>query len=328
MTLLLPDRIAWDFWFSPKRTDRPYRMFHLDAPRALPDPEDRHWIATIGHAESDDLQTWRRIGTALDRGEPGAWDDRAIWTGCAIEHDGVHYLFYTALSSTDASPIQRVGVATSHDLKTWQRHPANPILTADPRWYETAATHPNGDETWRDPWVYWDDSHSEWRLLICARANSGPFDERGVVGLARSRDLITWEVLPPLTEPGEFAQLEVPHLACIADRWYLVFCTPDHSAQRLARTGPTGKWFGTHYLVADSPDGPFRLLDDMPLCGDQLGSYYAGRIETGLGPEPLFFAWRRLADDGSFVGGVSNPVVVQVGDNGALSIDSGRLWPS
>ncbi len=318
--------LLWDFWFAPKQADEPFHLYHLQAPRSLPDPHQRHFIAEIGHAISDDLVNWRRVGTAIQRGEPGSWDDRAIWTGCTIFHDGLYFLFYTALSSTDSGRAQRIGVATSVDQIEWSKHEANPLLTADPRWYETVDVNPQADEAFRDPFVYVDPGKGCWFMLFCARGRSGPSDERGVIGLATSTDLFTWEALPPIHDMGEFGQLEVPQLVQIGERWYLVFCTGQHSRRRLLRTGERGEWFGTHYLIADSPYGPFLLAGDDPLVGDKPGSYYAGRIETGLGDRPLFFAWRQYDDDGNFVGGLSNPASVVVDDDGRLKVDVRELW--
>lgn len=324
-----PEHLLWDFWFAPKRPGEPYTLFHLEAPATLPDPEGRHVVAEIGQAVSDDLVRWRRTGTVLGQGQPGSWDDRAIWTGCCVRHGETAYLFYTALSTTDLGPglVQRIGVATSTDLRSWRRHPGNPILTADPRWYETAADHPRGDEACRDPFVLWDAARGEWLMVYCARAKDGPLDARGTVGAARSSDLLTWEPLPPLDVPREFGQLEVPQIVPLAGRWYLVFCTFDHAATRLAQTGSRGAWAGTHYFVADALRGPYRLLEDGPLDADPRVVWYAGRIETELTSEPLFFAWQREDGEGRFVGGLSGPAPVRVEPDGRLRVEMADLWP-
>jgi beta-fructofuranosidase len=239
-----------------------------------------------------------------------------------IEHGSTFYFFYTALSNAESpSAVQRIGLATSTDLRTWTRHTGNPIVTADPRWYEQTDQHPRGDVACRDPFVIWDDARNEWLMVYCARANSGESDARGVVGAARSRDLLHWEALPPLETPREFGQLEVPQLVSLESRWYLVFCTFDHSAARLARTGPSGHWCGAGYLVADDLHGAYRLIDDHPLDREPHAVWYAGRIETGLTGAPLFFAWLREDADGQFGGTLSNPALVSIAPDGHLSID-------
>jgi beta-fructofuranosidase len=325
--LYLPaECIVWDFWFAPTEVGEPYRIFHLEAPRSLVDPEDRHLIARVGSAASTDLKTWERVGPAFGVGEPGAWDDRAIWTGSIMRHEGRYLFFYTALSTADRGRVQRIGLAASDDLVKWERHPANPILAADPRWYETAAVNPDGDEAWRDPFVIWNAEASEWLMLLCARANEGPEDERGVVGRARSTDLVHWEALPPTVGHGEFGQLEVPQIFQLEGRWYLIFCTGQHSAKRLARTGPSGNWYGTHYLVADQLTGPYRMLTDGPLVGDPAHDYYAGRVEINVTGQPFFMGFRRFDRDGKFVGGLSNPAAVNVFPDGTLQVDLDALW--
>jgi hypothetical protein len=73
---------------------------------------------------------------ALRPGPPGAWDDLATWTGSVIEHDGRWHMLYTGISRAERGLIQRIGLAVSDDLTAWRKHPANPVLQADGRWYE------------------------------------------------------------------------------------------------------------------------------------------------------------------------------------------------
>ena len=89
MVHFLPDRLLWDFWLAPRRPGEPYHLFYLQAPRDLPDPELRHWIASVGHAVSPDLVHWEERPTALTPGPPGRLDDRALWTGSIVERGGV-----------------------------------------------------------------------------------------------------------------------------------------------------------------------------------------------------------------------------------------------
>ena len=48
-----------------------------------------------GHATADDLIGWTEVGTVLEPGLPGEWDDIAPWTGSVLEHDGRWWMFYT-----------------------------------------------------------------------------------------------------------------------------------------------------------------------------------------------------------------------------------------
>ena len=64
--LRLDDSWVWDFWTADD--GELYHLFFLHAPRALGNPDDRHYNASIGHAVSTDLHTWRRLDDALTRG--------------------------------------------------------------------------------------------------------------------------------------------------------------------------------------------------------------------------------------------------------------------
>src|SRR3954452_16296261 len=175
MTLRLRDHWLWDFWFATDGDD--VHVFYLQAPRSLGDPELRHHHATIGHAVSADLRTWRTLPDALGPGAPGAFDDLATWTGSVLRHDGRWHLFYTGVSRAEDGRVQRVGRASSGDLARWERH--GPVLEADPRWYEKLADG-EGEEHWRDPWVVRDDETGRFHMLLTARAHHGPLDARGV----------------------------------------------------------------------------------------------------------------------------------------------------
>jgi hydroxyacid-oxoacid transhydrogenase len=170
--------------------------------------------------------------------------------------------------------------------------------------------------------------HSGYLMLYTATGHDREHEAAGVIGAARSTNLIDWEAIPPITEPAEHRDLEVPQPLRIADRWYLLYCTRWHSEARLARTGPSGQWFGTHYLVSDHLAGPYRLTRDEPLLGDEPGTYYAGRVVEGPDGGPVFLAWRQWGADGSFAGALSNPARLHVDADGHLRIDSRGLWPS
>ena len=321
MTLRLPDQWVWDFWVAQDGPD--YHLFYLQAPRALGNPDLRHRNASIGHAVSQDLRTWQVLPHALSASPAGndAWDDYATWTGSVIGHDGVWYLFYTGCRRSEQGLIQRIGLATSTDLLHWEKHPANPILNADPRWYELLDRRWWGNQAWRDPWIFQHPDAGDFHALITARANYGPADERGVIGHARSVDLVHWEVLPPLTEPGDFGQLEVPQLTQIGRRYYLLFSTvaSTTSARRIRRLGRIAV-SGTHYLVADQPLGPFRYLTDEFLVGNPVARFYAGKLIKGPDGEWQYLAWIESTPAGSFAGEIGDPRPVLVDSAGRLSL--------
>jgi beta-fructofuranosidase len=315
MTLRHPDRWVWDFWVAIDGAD--VHLFHLQAPRALGDPELRHRNATVGHAVSRDLRTWTELPTALEAGPPGAFDDLATWTGSVIRHAGRWHMFTSGISRAEDGAVQRIGRATSDDLVRWERQAT--LVEADARWYETLGPDVV-EEHWRDPWVFRDPATGRFHMLVCARANTGPPDGRGVIGHAWSADLDTWEVGPPLSMPGELRQLEVPQLLRLGGAWRVLFCATehDHSAARRARPGVVVEG-GTHELTGPSPLGPFALRRDAFLLGDPAGRWYAGRVVEHHGA-PWLLAWRRHDEHGRFVGEIGDPMPLEVGPDGALAL--------
>ena len=323
MTLRLDDRWVWDFWVAREGPD--YHVFYLQAPHELVEQELRHWNASVGHAASDDLRNWRVLPDALHPGPEGAWDDGAIWTGSILERDGTWHMLYTGINARERQEeaiIQRIGLATSTDLIRWEKHPQNPLIEADPRFYSQRDPSPlESERMWRDPWVFQHPRTGKYHALITARTIEGPADGRGVIGHARSSDLVRWETLPPLTEPGHFYALEVPQLVELGGRYYLLFSTwaEAHSAARREETRlePVG---GTHYLIADDPLGPFRFSTHDFLMGDPVGSLYSGKLVEGPDGRPYFLAWRNFTPDGAFVGELADPFQVAVDGEGNLSV--------
>lgn len=322
MSLALADRWVWDFWFAQDGDD--VHVFYLQAPRSLGDPDLRHHHATIGHAVSQDLRSWHVLPTALGPGPGEAFDDLATWTGSVLRAQGEWHMFYTGVSRAEDGRVQRIGHASSADLTTWTKH--GMVLEADGRWYEKLDDQ-TPEEAWRDPWVWWDEGTQEFHMLVTARGNHGPRDERGVIGHASSPDLETWSAGPPLSEPGEFYHLEVPQLVHIGGAWRVLFCATqrEHSARRLARAGVVAEG-GTHYLTSTNRFGPYALERDDFLVGDERARHYAGRLLEHRG-EWLFFAWENEDDHGRFIGHLSDPMPVHVGPDGELQVlaSPGRL---
>jgi sucrose-6-phosphate hydrolase SacC (GH32 family) len=199
--LRLPGDWMWDFWLADDGSR--HHLFFLFATRALQEEQRRHHRAAIGHAVSDDLRTWARVNNAVAASDPPAFDDLATWTGSVVRGpDERWWLFYTGATWVDDQIRQTIGAATSPDLNVWQKDPSSPLVTADDRWYERLGDGIWPEEAWRDPWALADPHGHGWHMLITARANHGPAENRGVIGHARSPDLQWWEVwgCPGLTD--------------------------------------------------------------------------------------------------------------------------------
>jgi beta-fructofuranosidase len=312
--LRLPDAWLWDFWLADDG-DR-YHLFFLFASRALQDERRRHRRAGIGHAVSDDLRTWVQVGDALAAADPPAFDDLATWTGSIVRgHDDRWWLLYTGVTPVDQRLRQTIGAATSTDLAVWHKQSTAPMLTADERWYERLGAGNWHEEAWRDPWVFADPGGDGWHMLITARANHGPDDDRGVIGHAHSPDLRRWEVGPPLSRPGSgFGHVECPQVAAVDGRLVLLFSCLDlqFSAARRA-TGAAG---GIFYVPTDSPTGPFDIAAARPLTND---AFYCGRLIHDRSGQPFLLAFRYYDQDRRFLGELSDPMPVGW-ENGGLKV--------
>jgi beta-fructofuranosidase len=307
--LTVPDKWIWDFWLAD--TDTEYHLFYLQAPREV-EADQRHWNTSVGHAVSADLTRWQVVDDVLMPSAEPAFDDYATWTGSVVSgDDGRWHMFYTGLSLADGGKVQRIGVATSRDLYSWTKQGARAVVTSDDRWYEQFAAT-GRSEAWRDPWVFRDPAGDGWHMLITAAAATGAADDRGVVGHARSQDLISWEVQPPLSQPGSgFSQLEVLQLVVVDGDPVLLFnCLgPELSPARLAGGGV---WA----LRPDSLLGPYDVAQATRLTDESL---YVGKLVQDRDGQWVLLAFVNQDDDGEFVGSISDPMPV------ALSAGSGAL---
>lgn len=323
MALRLPDKWVWDFWLA-EHGDR-HHVFYLQAPRSLGDSNLRHHHASIGHAVSSDLTRWSVLPDALQPGPPGSWDDLATWTGSVLAHDGRWYMLYTGINRSERGLIQRIGLATSDDLSHWQKHGDNPVLEADPRWYELLEPSRWRDQSWRDPWLFVDPGDGSIGCLLTARSRHGAPDGAGVIGRARTRDFVHWDVLPPVTTPGEFAQVECPQLISCEGRSLILFSCleEDHAPARVLRLGRRCQT-GTYLYAAPElwgrytpSQGPIARPDGAE------GPLYAGKIVATDAREWSFIAFRG-AGDRAFVGELTDPLPLALEPNGDLRVLGAR----
>ena len=204
----------------------------------------------LDHAVSKDLLHWQRLPTALFPGKPGEPDDDGIG-GCSIVYrDGKYHMFYAGTNP------QVTYHADSRDLIEWRKdNPLKPVIVPDPRWYvahDEAVEDPYNERGWRDPFLFVDDKQGRYVMTVTARRNQGPWRERGCVAWVVSRDLVNWEVQPPLYAPSIGMNLEVTELFEMDGRYFLIFCH--------------GETNTTRYRVADQLEGPYRCpVDDVLL---------------------------------------------------------------
>jgi beta-fructofuranosidase len=137
-------------------------------------------------------------------------------------------------------------------------------------------------------------------MLITARAGHGPAHSRGVIGHARSTDLLSWTVRPPLTAPATFGHLEVPQVTLIDGHPCLLFCT--YSLAPTHGKSPSRIWT----IPGESLTGPWDITAAHPFHDPHL---YAPRLVTDIdGTTALIGFTDRV--DGAFVGELTDPIPV------------------
>jgi beta-fructofuranosidase len=308
--LRLHDTWIWDSWIADDG-DR-YHLFFLRAPRSLGDPGLRHTAATIGHATSRDLVDWEVHADAL-LPDARRWDDVALWTGSVLRgDDGVWRMYYTGLSSTPGHGVkdQRLGLAESDDLSTWRRGGERPLVDPDPRWYGTLDDDRTLSETWRDPFVYADPDGDGWHMLITARAKDAPRLPDGVLAHARSPDMVSWELGPPVTEPAGFGQIEVPQVRLVDGQHVLVFtCHPEEqSREQVAACGPHSTW----YVLGESVHGPWDIAAARPFTAEP--KLFAAPLVQQRDGTWAFVGFRNQEPEGILSFDIIDPIPVTLQD--------------
>ena len=257
-----------------------YHLFHL----VLPNHD------FIAHAVSNNCLSWRRVENALFLGDPGSWDDSMLWTihvSPDPHRSGGWRMFYTGLSRRDHGRIQRLGMARSDDLYSWEKssvswrdrrsslpyelpgRPPQPPFDYDPescfplspdgRYYESEIDEGRNWISWRDPFFYSEDNRG-W-LLAAGRVNDGPIVRRGCVAVMEETSPDQFEARPPLHHPGLYDDVEVPNLFKIDGEYYLIGSMREDAKIRYWHTSKIGN--------------PWRSYADNVLLAT---GNYAGRI--------------------------------------------------
>jgi hypothetical protein len=170
-----------------------------------------------------------------------------IWAPDIIEVDGVYHMFYTG---SDAQNNQAIGLASSSDLRHWDKYPNNPLVSPG-AWSDRAVGR---DVAGRDGMVYADQERGRYLMYYTATLADG----RACIALAQSPDLYTWEDLGPtyIEDDRSYNRCESPYLVRHNDSYYLFYS---------AKGGPKSKGFPAsdfahfdiEYLVAATPTGPW-----------------------------------------------------------------------
>ena len=201
------------------------------------EPSDALDEDNFAHATSPALlqRPWTKEPFALTVAPEAPWKEEHLWAPHVVEHDGTYYMFYCA---GDADHTKyKIHLATSKELKTWTRHPKNPMIV-------------DGFDG-RDPFVM----PLERGWIMYYTATSEPGGGNHVVKYATSGDLITWQKRGTVfTDPstGKYGgPTESPFVVRRGDKFYL-FIGP--------RDGDKDVFDGTDVFVSAEPTH-FRVED-------------------------------------------------------------------
>jgi beta-fructofuranosidase len=187
-----------------------YHLFHLIIP-------NHDYIA---HAISHDGISWKRVKNALFVGDPGSWDDDMLWTMHTVKVNGHYHQYYTGLRLRDRGITQKIGLASSSDLYTWEKQNTGifPLSSRGP-FYEDVENMPRKWLSFRDPFFYEENGRSF--LLVCARAAHGPFSRRGCIALLELAESgIKYH--PPILYPRMYDDVECPCVFKLDGNYYLI----------------------------------------------------------------------------------------------------------
>ncbi len=304
MALKLPGQWVWDSWFAFDGEN--HHAFYLQASRALGDPERRHRNVTVGHAISSDLKNWVVVADALAPSESPAADSWTTWTGSVIREDsGKWRMFYTGTSREDAGQRQTVCAATSDDLITWTKVENLPVVAADSRWYKTLEGGFK-NEPFRDPWVFKMAGETGWTMLTTAELkDSTDPRQAAAMAIAKSDDLLTWVVQPPMSSPDQgFGETEVFQYELVDGVPIILFCC-----------GPI--WLSEERIEAGELGGVYSIpvredLDDINFENATLfpdTSLYASRLVQDKDGGWNLIAFINRVDD-EFIGELCDPIPV------------------
>ncbi|WP_228038065.1 glycoside hydrolase family 68 protein [Nodosilinea sp. LEGE 06152] len=223
--MLHPSRHVWDFWYHFDRKAKLFHIFYLNADRALVSSSQHHFASAVGHATTPDFDSidWGDEDSfSILKPSPDHWANTSIWSGDVIEVKNGYLMFYTSRDgSQDDGLTQSIGVAYTDDLWSTQWQVLDTQIKPGSV-YQTKSL--SGDLTfhaWRDPFVFRLPEQNQAYMLISAKLSDGSIGHNGAIAVLQVADQdfpnavsgkSAWEYLAPASQPGCYAEMEVPQL--------------------------------------------------------------------------------------------------------------------
>ena len=320
--------IIGDVCFLQEKDD--YHVFYLQQPATLINPEDRHDLWTsIGHAVSKDLYHWKGLppiikpSNGLDK-----WDNLVIWTGSIIKKENTYYLFYTGKSDNPEEKLtQRIGVATSTDLVTWNKSDQNPLLESDNKIYADSNKLDQFGRigAWRDPFVFKNPKSNDYFMLISARLKGEETIYNGCIAIAQSKDLINWNLQKPVLAPGIYEEMEVPQMVCHKDKYYIFFSAhaSGYNPEFTKKIG--GAFGGLHCYYSDDILGEYRPINGNGVVYSNKEDKYGLTVVKNIDDTFSLLGYQYLDNEDNFIGKLSHPMKIEIDNDKTIVYSNGEV---
>lgn len=217
------------------------------------------------------------VGEILSCSTNSCAQNFALGTGNIIKSGTKFYAFYTGHNpnypSSCVTKKEGIMLATSTGLNKNFTH-----NTTFATIYPPVGLGFDENENFRDPYVFWDASTSNYIMLVSARKqDSGVW--KGVIAKYTSTNLLNWTYSNIMYDGGtqNFFMMETPEIFMIGSTYYLMFSDIDSKY--------------VYYRKSSSVNGPWSL----PVGSDRLDGtgFYAAKTATN-GTDRYIFAWTNI----------------------------------
>lgn len=254
-----------------------------------------HW----GHARSRDLAKWERqpiaLWPSLETGE------EHVFSGCATTNgEGKPIVFYTSIkkgkSATDFA--EQWAAIGDHDLVTWQKYPANPMLAESLH----GATK---IYDWRDPFIFY---HGGRTFMVLGGNLNRSKGGQAIVALyeAAGPELTSWKYHGILfTHPDpKVGNIECPLFFPLDGKFVLI-------------VSPHGK---VEYFVGDFDTAIYKFKTQKRGLVDASSTFYAPNCMLDPQGRRIMWGWLRGFKEGlGWNGCLTVPRVLKLDGSGDLA---------
>lgn len=159
----------------------------------------------IAVATSPDGLSWTVSDRHVMAPDPAGWDAEGVETACVVpHHKGGWAMYYTGDHPPAGGHHMSIGLATSKDGKTWQRHSGGPVVKGEYQWEQPFETEPGGPKIGGvlEPTVLYDSNEKRYRMWYAGLGIVAGIP-RYSIGYAESENGILWRKrAKPVFEPS------------------------------------------------------------------------------------------------------------------------------